>query len=194
MDDMWSVLISILVAFGLGAGVWFWMLRGFLPQWLKAKRTGGILVELVRKDGLNSKFVVAVPDAKNVGEYTYELDGVSHVMSPINVRRVLRVRYAQLLEGDTSPLTPHKVFYDYKRDSKGAALLDENGEPTMVARAFEHHDDSSTLKTYLLRAATKPKIPMGMKLNLKVLLPVLIGLGILVFMLMSAGGGGNPVI
>jgi len=185
MNDFWSVLISILVAFGLGAGVWFWVLRGFLPAWMKAKRGGGVLLEVIRRGGRQSVFKVASPRENNVGEYVYNLDGVEHYVSLVGVRRLLRVRFAQVLEGDTSPLP---VGFE-------KVVLNQEGEGDSSKVSFAgwlHHDDSPIIANFLLRAGTKPKLGGLAGLNLKVLLPVLIGLGILVFMLMQAGG--NPVI
>lgn len=187
MNDFLGVTLSILLSFGLGAGVWFWVLRGFLPAWMQAKRGKGFLLEVLRRSGGQSSFVVAKPRKDNVGEYVYKLDGVEHYVSPVGVRRLLRVPFAQVLEGDTAPLpvAPEKVVLKESVDSDGNKVL--------LAQGWLHEDDSSIIANYIHRAGTKPKIPGLAGFNLKVLLPILIGLGILVFMLMQAGGG-NPVI
>jgi len=147
MNETVIILLSMVVACGLGAFVIIIFARGYIGQWMKAKRSGGILVEEISESGDRAKLTVATPDAKKEA-YTYKgMDGQQHILTPRGVLRLNRVRHALVLERDSSPLIPKKVVES--EDEKGKFSV------------FEHWDDTREINNIIIRALTKPKIKSG---------------------------------
>lgn len=203
MNDFVAIVMGMLVSFALGAGLWLYLLRGFIGPWVSAKRGGGLLVEVISKAGDRSKFVCAKPAQDRQGAYIYTgIDGQQHVLTPHGVRRAVRTSFIQVLDGDTSPLIPQKTVVDTTTrrvlDDQGTPKTNQNGEflveEVPYRRVFEHWDDSQTLDNLIMRAALKPKVPLGARLNKKTIIFILIGLGVVVYLVMSMGGGGAPTI
>lgn len=174
MSETLIILGSIVLACAMGAAIMGWLARGYIGPWMKAKRTGGILLKEISESGDRAKLTVATPDAKKEA-FTYKgMDGQKHVFTPRGVMRLNRVRHAMVTERDTSPLMPTKIS-----DQK-----DDDGE----YKVFQHWDDTREMENLLIRALTKPKVPSKAQAMNLMLYAVAAGVGALVmYFVMSQG-------
>lgn len=183
MNNTIAIIAAVFVSFGLGTAIWLYILRGFIGKYWKAKATGGVLMLNFSKGGDMAHFFVARPNKKFAGAYTFKgEDGRDKIIVPRGIIRLLRVRFAMVLENDTSPLLPakvHRVNIEYDKPTK----------KNLDIMAFTHEDDSVTIGNLLMRALTRPKKRMA-EFSMKVLLPILIAVGAVIFLIMQMGGGG----
>ncbi len=203
MNDFVIVFGSIMLAFLLGSVVWLWLLRGFIIPWLRAKR-GGTLIHINTKGSPIGKFKVGKRTAPGIYEYT---DGKDEEGKPQKfivttqegcVRRNIRVNWITVNEGDTAALNPSKVYIEkvpvkYKEKDADGKEIEKEGFVQKTAN-YLSWDDAHLIDNLLLRAAQKPKLPLGGVFGAFDIKKVLIGAAIVgagIFLIIYMNGGSN---
>ena len=213
MNDFIVVFGSIILAFLLGSVVWLFLLRGFIIPWLSVRRSGNLaLVQINTKGSFLGKFRVAKRIAAGVYEYKDGKDeeGKDNIFmigaGEGCLRRILRVNWLTVNEGDTAALNPTKI-YKKEEDVKVPVMdkdgktqkLDVNNKPLFEVRRiirvafYESWDDAHLFHNLIIRAAQKPKLPLGGVFGAFDMKKVLIGVGVIIagivlFMYMQSNG------
>jgi len=176
MNDFIITIISILISFILGVFVMAWLMRGLVSPYMKAKRSG-VLLRVHNPDGISAKFYAAVMQPS--GMLMYKEGKEKRLVSPVE-GSVIRCSRAYMMDaplGETAPFVWKKVVPVGDGEEKKYTL-------------FQGYQDNSIVANALEWALMKPKrkIP-GLGLDLTTVLIVIGVLGVIVYFVMSQGGG-----
>jgi len=164
MSESIMIMLGVLIAFIGGLGVSMISMKGIFFPWMKAKTSGGILLMEISESGDSARFSCLKPKKGREGVYFYKgMDGKEHVVTPVGVIRLLKVRFLMVNQRDSSPLIPKKVTERISKDG-------------VEYRKFLPYNDTREMTNMLIRALVRPKSKEDMGTMMKtMLLPLLAG-------------------
>lgn len=207
MNEFITIFGSILLAFLLGSVAWFFLLRGFITKWLKARRAGRVLLLVLRKTGLPVFRVAEFRDVKKdndlydggSGFWEYILDAKTdrHVVSFEEgcVIRIIRVNFGIVFEGDTAAVNFRKVVRVKRTFQTKVKNPESNKEEDVtfeqeVPVGWEGWNDSGLIANLGVRSSQKPKIPTsGLNLGMLGIIAVVAIIAVGGFFLVQQLGG-----